>query len=76
MEVPTNDPSYGGWRDQVNERLRDIYCITIEDAGFDEEYLVRQWQLNEVPHEFVEWFGNKYGLEPIGSLVRSHKRDK
>ena len=76
MEVSTKDKSYDDWRCQVNECLQEIYCITIEDAGFDEEYLVRQWQLNEMPHEFVEWFGNKYDLEPIGSLVRSHNRDK
>jgi hypothetical protein len=76
MAVSTKDKSYGDWRDEVNERLQGIYCITIEDAGFDEGYLFRHWQSNEMPHEFVEWFGNKYDLEPIGSLVRSHNRDK
>jgi hypothetical protein len=64
MEASTTDTPYGDWRGAVDERLRKIYCITIEDAGFDEEYLVRHWQSSESPHEFVEWFGNKYDLDP------------
>jgi hypothetical protein len=71
-EVSTKNKSYRDWRCEVNERLQNVYRISIEDAGFDGEYLVRHWQSNEMAHEFVEWFGNKYELEPIRSLVLSH----
>ncbi|MCU1283584.1 MAG: hypothetical protein JWM53_7130 [bacterium] len=40
MEVSTTDNSYREWRDAVDRRLHQIYCITIEDAGFDEDYLI------------------------------------
>ncbi len=74
MVASTIGNSYRDWRDAVDQRLHEIYCITIEDAGFDEEYLVGHWQSNEAPFEFVEWFGNKYDLDPISSLVLPLKR--
>jgi hypothetical protein len=74
MEASTSDKSYRDWRDAVDRRLLQIYCITIEGAGFDEEYLTNHWQSKEAPFDFVEWFGNKYDLDPIPSLVRTHER--
>jgi hypothetical protein len=76
MEASTIDKSYSEWRDAVGQRLLQIYCITIEDAGFDEEYLISHWQSNEAPFDFVEWFGNKYDLDPIPSLVRPQQRGR
>jgi hypothetical protein len=64
MEASTRSQSYSDWRNAVDVRLHKIYCITIADAGLDEEYLVKHWQSNEPPSEFVEWFGNKYDLDP------------
>ncbi|THD72229.1 MAG: hypothetical protein E7813_04255 [Bradyrhizobium sp.] len=69
MEASTLDKGYRDWRDAVDRRLVQIYCITIDDAGFDEEYLINQWQSNEAPFDFVEWFGSKYNLDPIRLLV-------
>ena len=74
MDAPTLDKSYRDWRDAVDRRLLQIYCITIEDAGIDDGYLASHWQSNEAPFEFVEWYGNKYDLDPITSLVRTHER--
>jgi hypothetical protein len=71
MEASTSDESYRDWRDAVHRRLLQIYCITIEDAGIDEGYLVCHWQSNEAPFEFVEWYGNKYDLDPMASLART-----
>ncbi len=69
------DKAYRDWRKAINERLSEIYCITAEDAGFVEEYLVSQhWQSNEKPLEFVEWFGNKFDLDPLPSYVRPPQR--
>ena len=76
MKAPTIDKSYRDWRDAVDQRLHQIYCITIEDAGFDEEYLTDHWKSNEAPIEFVEWFGNKYDLDPILSLVQPQQRGR
>ena len=58
-----DDKSYRDWRKAVDRRLNQIYCITIVDAGFDEEYLANHWRSNETPFEFVQWFGNKYDLD-------------
>jgi hypothetical protein len=48
MAAPTTDKLYGDWREAVDQRLHQIYCITIEDAGFDEEYLIGHWQANAI----------------------------
>lgn len=74
MESSTSAKSYGDWRDTVDQRLLQIYCITIEDAGIDEGCLVDHWRSDESPFEFVEWYSNKYDLDPIISLVRIHER--
>jgi hypothetical protein len=57
------DEGYLSWRAAVDRQLNEIYCISIEDAGFDEKYLDRHWRSNETPADFVEWFGNKYDLD-------------
>jgi hypothetical protein len=53
MEVSTTSNSYCDWRESVDKRLHQTYCITIEDAGFDEDYLVNHWRSKEAPFEFV-----------------------
>jgi hypothetical protein len=68
--MSTTSNSYQEWRDLVDRRLHQIYCITIEDVGFDEDYLVRHWQSKEAPTDFVEWYGNKYDLDPRPSLAQ------
>jgi hypothetical protein len=74
METSTTTKSYDDWRVAVDRRLCEIYCITIEDAGFDEEYLSAHWRSSETPSDFVEWFGNKYDLDPIRLLIPPLKR--
>jgi hypothetical protein len=76
MEAPMIGESYRDWRDKVDKHLHQIYCITIEDAGFDEQYLIDHWQSNEAPFDFVEWFGNKYDLDPISLPTPPQKRGK
>ena len=58
------DIGFAGWRRAVDRRLREIYAITINDAGIDEEILGLHWEDKEPPFEFVLWFGNKYDLDP------------
>lgn len=74
MEAVTTDKSYRDWRAAVDRRLLQIYCITIEDAGFDEKYLSDHWLANEAPFDFVEWFANKYDLDPISSFILPRER--
>jgi hypothetical protein len=62
METSMTNNSYRDWREAVDKRLHQIYCITIEDAGFDEEYLIHHWQSDKAASEFVEWFGTKHDL--------------
>jgi hypothetical protein len=71
MQTSTTTKSYRDWRIAVDQRLYEIYCLTIEDAGFDEEYLATHWQSNEQPADFVEWFGDKYDFDPRQLLIPS-----
>jgi hypothetical protein len=47
------DGGYLRWRAAVDHQLNEIYCITIEDAGFDEEYLDCHWKLQESPADLL-----------------------
>jgi hypothetical protein len=76
MNASTTDKSYRDWRHAVDKRLHQIYCITIDDAGINEEYLIDHWQSNEAPLDFVEWFGNKFDLDPIPSLVHPQGKSR
>ncbi len=62
MEASTISTAYRDWCDAVDKRLLQIYCITIADAGFDEESLSKHWRSAETPFDFVEWLGKKYDL--------------
>jgi hypothetical protein len=58
------DISFSKWRNAVSRRLEDIYVITINDAGIEDEFLMSHWEMKQSPYEFVEWFGTKYDLDP------------
>jgi len=55
---------FADWRHAIDLRLDEVYAITIEDAGLDDECLKSHWNDEEPPFEFVRWFGDKYDLEP------------
>lgn len=56
--------SFPKWRNAVNRRLNDVYLITINDAGIDDEMLTSHWQVMKSPYEFVEWYAIKHDLDP------------
>jgi hypothetical protein len=58
-----NDPTFAEWRHAVNARLKNVYLITIEDAGIDEQDLRSRWKRKEPPHNYVDWFALKYDLD-------------
>ena len=68
--------TFSDWREAVEGRLQEIYCITIADVGLSEEHLTACWLSNEMPFDFVEWFGNKYDLDPVPSQLPSADRDR
>jgi hypothetical protein len=76
MGSSTTDISYREWRTAVDERLAAIYCITIEDAGLDEGYLIEHWESDESAFEFVEWYGNKYDLDPVTTIYLPRVRSR
>ncbi len=55
--------SFTDWRRAVSERLQSIYCVTIDDVGFDDDLLANYWASHERPDSLVEWIGNKYDLD-------------
>jgi hypothetical protein len=76
MDARTRREPYGEWCNSVDNRLREIYCITIEDAGLDEDYLMKHWQSDETPLEFVEWYGEKYDLDPVTTIYLPRERNR
>jgi hypothetical protein len=60
--------SFQEWRNAVDRRLEDIYITTIDDAGIENERLTSHWEMKQSPWEFVEWFGNKYDLDPKSAI--------
>jgi len=69
MGPSQNDQTYSDWRKAVDERLKEIYYLTIEDAEIDEDYRVKHWESKGAAFEFVGWFGNKYDLDSLTLLV-------
>ena len=61
------------WRRAVDQRLEEIYAITIEDAGVDDESLRAHWEDKEPPFEFVLWYGNKDDLDPKEAIWTSSR---
>jgi hypothetical protein len=58
------EASFRKWRNAVDRRLKDIYVITIDDAGIPDEMLTSSWEMKHPPYEFVAWYGIKYDLDP------------
>ena len=63
-----NEISLAEWRSAVNRRLEDVYLITIDDAGIEDDRLSSHWEMKQSPYEFVEWFANKYDLDPTSAI--------
>jgi hypothetical protein len=59
---------FAEWQRAVDRRLKEIYAITIEDAGVEDDFLRTHWEEKEPPFEFVLWYGNKYDLDPIDAI--------
>jgi hypothetical protein len=60
--------SFAKWHVVANRRLKDMYAISINDAGIDGEILKSHWEMKQSPYEFVEWLGIKYDLDPVSTF--------
>jgi hypothetical protein len=58
------ETDFSEWRAAVNRRLKNIYAISLNDAGIEDDLLKSHWEEKEPPFAFVLWFGNKYDLDP------------
>lgn len=63
-----NDPTFANWCEVVNQRLQNVYMITIADAGIEKSDLATRWQAKESPYDYVEWLALKFDLDPISSF--------
>jgi hypothetical protein len=50
--------NFTDWREAVDRRMLDVYAITIDDSGFEDDDLRSHWEDKESPFEFVLWFGS------------------
>jgi hypothetical protein len=51
-----------GWVRAVDRLLRRDWCLSVADAGIDDDQLSRAWAGGESPEAFVAWFAEKYDL--------------
>lgn len=62
------------WIVAVDRLLKRDWCISVNDAGLDDEDLTRHWRDGDAPEAFVAWFAEKYDLvrfEPAPLYARS-----
>ena len=65
------------WATEVDRIMLEEFCIDLSDAGADQEQVIRYWKSGQEPNDFVDWFGEKYGLitrdqwDPFGILRRA-----
>lgn len=50
------------WVQRVDRLLQRDWCVSVSDAGIDENQLNRAWADGDTPAAFVEWFAEKYDL--------------
>ena len=67
MESATKIKTFGDWRDEVNGRLQEIYCIIIEDAG---EGALAAESINEIVAILGSDFRRK--LKPLAESRWAH----
>lgn len=64
--------SYDGWVKAADKEMKEVYGMTLtSDSGASEDDCQRYYrgaqESKETISEFVKWFGEKYGLDPINT---------
>ena len=60
--------SYPAWRRNLDELLQSGWCISIEDAGFEESHLRASWRNGEGAVKFAEDFA-RHGAKGENSVL-------
>lgn len=67
------------WLAEVDRLMKCDWFIDTDDAGLDDEQVVRYWNYGDTPAEFVTWFAEKYDLydfrRPWGTLAGDPSHD-
>lgn len=58
------------WCEQVDSIFQSRYCVTIEDIGFSETYLIKNWSDDDTARGFVDWIAEKYDLIALQEFSR------
>ncbi len=53
------------WSSTTDKIAVAKYGITPEDGGYDKDALRQQWAWGTTPEEFVDYWGEKFDLEPV-----------
>lgn len=65
------------WVKEVDRLMLQEFCIDLSEAGADRVDVLRYWNSDQNPADFVEWFGEKYDLitmdqwDPFGIARRA-----
>jgi hypothetical protein len=65
--------AFNDWRKAIDDRMYEVFGITICDAGIDDQRLTNHFKSNETPNDFVDWFGEKYDLDRKTDYLLSPK---
>ncbi len=67
------------WLVEVDRLMKRDWFIDSDDAGLDDEQVLRYWRYGDTPAEFVAWFAEKYDLydfrRPWGTLAGDPPHD-
>lgn len=58
------------WTVAVDRLLKRDWCVSVNDAGLDDEDLTRHWRDGGTPEAFVAWFAEKYDLTRFEPILR------
>lgn len=50
------------WLIEVDRLMKRDWYIDTDDAGLDDEDVIRYWKAGDSPEEFVTWFAEKRDL--------------
>ncbi len=70
-------PACLAWVKAVDRIMLAEFCIALSEAGADQADVLRYWQFDESPADFVDWFGEKCDLitrdqwDPFGIARRA-----
>ena len=53
------------WKLEVDAIMKRDFLIDLDEAGASDEDVLRYFGFGFSPHEFTDWFGEKYDLDRV-----------